>query len=69
MHNVKPFGIYVEPRHLNFISENLDELGINYHIWNAEEVLKGTAEKVEFNVNTERELDIIKTLLAELEQS
>lgn len=68
MFKIKPFGICVEPRHLNFISENLDELGINFEIWNAEEVFSGTAEMVEFNVDKESELDTIKALIAELEQ-
>lgn len=42
--------------------------GINYDIWNAEEVFLGTAKQVEFNVATQEDADVLRKILENIPQ-
>ena len=54
------FGVKVNPGDFNYVSNALEMKGIDYGIWNAEEVFLGTAKQVEFTVESEEDK---KTLL------
>lgn len=60
---IKQYGFYVNPEDFTYVSNELETKGIDYDIWNAEEVFFGTAKQVEFNVATQEDADIMKGIL------
>mgnify|MGYP003341253738 CR=1 FL=1 len=62
-------GMAVNPVHFSEVSNALEEAGIDYGIWNAEEVFWGTANLVEFTVRTEEELAFLKKVITQIKNS
>lgn len=60
---IKQYGFCVNPEDFTQVSNELEMRGIDYDIWNAEEVLLGTAKQVEFNVATQEDADTMKEIL------
>ena len=61
-------GIAVNPENFTDVSNALEEAGIDYGIWNAEEVFLGTAKQVEFTVRTEEELNTLRSIIDKVTQ-
>lgn len=59
----KSMGIAVDPDYAGYVSEHLEEAGVDYLIWNAEEAFFGNPQKVEFSVETEEELAILRFIV------
>lgn len=59
-------GYKVNPVDFNEVSNALEEKGINYGIWNAEEVFLGTAKQVEFTVENESDAEVLKSIIEQL---
>lgn len=61
--SIKQFGFKIDPEDFNEVSNELEIKGINYDIWNAEDVFLGTATQVEFNVTTQEDADVLKSII------
>jgi len=56
------YGLKIEIGKLNDVLDFCEENEVNYQIWNAEEVIFGTAEIGEIEFNSQEEADFIKDL-------
>ena len=65
---IKQYGFCVNPRDFTEVSNELEMKGINYDIWNAEEVFLGTAKQIEFNVATQEDADVLRKILENIPQ-
>jgi hypothetical protein len=65
---IKTYGFIVSPVDFTYVSNELETRGIEYDIWNAEEVFLGTAQQIEFNVATEADADVMKQILSNTSQ-
>ena len=65
---IKQYGFCVNPVDFTEVSNELEMKGINYDIWNAEEVFLGTAKQVEFNVATQEDADVLRKILENIPQ-
>jgi len=63
---IKKYGFYVNPEDFTQVFNELEMRGIDYDIWNAEEVFLGTAKQVEFNVATQEDADTMKEILSSI---
>lgn len=63
---IKKYGFYVNPEDFTQVSNELEMKGIEYDIWNAEEVFFGDAQQVEFNVATQEDADVLKKILSSI---
>lgn len=59
-------GMAVDPIYFNDVSNALEERGIDYGIWNAEDFFFGNAKQVEFTVRTEAELEILVSIIKQI---
>jgi len=65
---IKQYGFYVNPEDFTQVSNELEVRGIDYDIWNAEEVFLGTAKQIEFNVATQEDAEVFKKILENIPQ-
>jgi len=56
------YGLKIKEEKINDVLDFCEENEINYRIWNAEEVILGTAEIGEIEFNSQEEADFIKDL-------
>ena len=63
------FGVKVNPGDFNYVSNELENRGVNYGIWNAEEVFLGTAKQVEFTVENDTDREILESITKKIPQT